>query len=39
MKHGWDDILRFLFDSVFVLAIFGLLFLVKTLFDLVRCLL
>lgn len=25
MKHGWDDILRFLFNAVLVLAIIGLL--------------
>lgn len=36
MKHGWDDILRFLFNAVLVLAIIGLLFLVKLLFDFVR---
>ncbi len=35
MKHGWDDILRFLFNAVLVLAIVGLLFLVKLLFDFV----
>lgn len=31
MKHGWDDILRFLFNAVLVLAVIGLL-----LFDFVR---
>lgn len=36
MKHGWDDILRFLFIAVLILAIIGLLFLVKLLFDFVR---
>lgn len=36
MKHGWDDILRFLFNAVLALAIIGLLFLVKLLFDFVR---
>ncbi len=36
MKHGWDDILRFLFNDVLILAIIGLLFLVKLLFDFVR---
>nr|DAP92927.1 MAG TPA: hypothetical protein [Caudoviricetes sp.] len=36
MKHGWDDILRFLFNAVLILAIIGLLFLVKLLFDFVR---
>lgn len=36
MKHGWDDILRFLFNAVLVLAIIGLLFLAKLLFDFVR---
>lgn len=35
MKHGWDDILRFLFNAVLILAIIGLLFLVKLLFDFV----
>lgn len=33
MKNGWDDILRFIFNSVAVLAILGVLFLVKLLFD------
>ena len=36
MKNGWDDILRFIFNSVAVLAILGVLFLVKLLFDFVR---
>ena len=27
MKNGWDDILRFIFNSVAVLAILGVLFL------------
>ena len=36
MKHGWDDILRFLFNAVLILAIIGLLFLVTLLFDFVR---
>ena len=36
MKHGWDDILRFLFNAVLVLAIIGLLVLAKLLFDFVR---
>lgn len=30
MKNGWDDILRFIFNSV------GVLFLVKLLFDFLR---
>ena len=29
MKHGWDDIFHVLFNFVWVLAILGLLFLVK----------
>ena len=33
MKNGWDDILRFIFNLVTVLAILGVLFLVKLLFD------
>ena len=36
MKNGWDDILRFIFNLVIVLAILGVLFLVKLLFDFVR---
>ena len=36
MKNGWDDILRFIFNLVTVLAIFGVLFLVKLLFDFLR---
>lgn len=36
MKNGWDDILRFIFNSVAVLAILGVLFLVKLLFDFLR---
>ena len=36
MKNGWDDILRFIFNSVSVLAILGVLFLVKLLFDFLR---
>ena len=28
MKNGWDDILRFIFNLVTVLAILGVLFLV-----------
>ncbi len=36
MKRGWDDILRFLFNAVGVLALLGLLFLIKLLFDFVR---
>lgn len=35
MKNGWDDILRFIFNLVTVLAILGVLFLVKLLFDFV----
>lgn len=30
MKNGWDDILRFIFNSVAVLAILGVLFLILT---------
>lgn len=36
MKHGWDDILRFLFNAVLILAGIGFLFLMKLLFDFVR---
>ena len=36
MKHGWDDILCFLLNAVFVLAVIGLLFFAKLLFDFVR---
>lgn len=36
MKNGWDDILRFIFNSVAVLTILGVLFLVKLLFDFLR---
>lgn len=36
MKGDWNDILRFLFNSVFVLAILGFLFLIKLLVDIVR---
>ena len=36
MKNGWDDILRFIFNFVTVLAILGVLFLVKLQFDFVR---
>ena len=36
MKHGWDDILCFLFNAVLVLAVIGLLFFAKLLFDFVR---
>lgn len=36
MKNGWDDILWFIFNLVTVLAILGVLFLVKLLFDFVR---
>ena len=36
MKNGWDDILRVIFKLVTVLAILGVLFLVKLLFDFVR---
>ena len=36
MKNGWDDILHFLFNAVLVLAILGLLFLVKLFFDFMR---
>lgn len=33
MKNGWDDILRFIFNSVVILAILGVLFLIKLLFG------
>ena len=36
MKNGGDDILRFIFNLVTVLAILGVLFLVKLLFDFLR---
>jgi hypothetical protein len=36
MKRGWDDILHFLFNAIGILAILGLLFLIKLLFDFVR---
>ena len=36
MKNGWDDILRVIFNLVTVLAILGVLFLVKLLFDFLR---
>ena len=36
MKNGWYDILRFIFNLVTVLAILGVLFLVKLLFDFLR---
>ena len=36
MKNGWDDILRFIFNLVTVLAILGVLFIVKLLFDFLR---
>ena len=39
MKNGWDDILRFIFNLVTVLAILGVLFLVKLLFDFLRLIL
>lgn len=36
MKRGWDDILHFLFNSVFILTILGFLFLIKILIYIVR---
>lgn len=39
MKHGWDDVLHFLFNAACILAVLGLLFLVKLLFDFIRWLL
>lgn len=36
MKGDWNDILRFLFNSVFVLAILGLAFLIKLIIDIVK---
>ena len=36
MKHGWDDILRALFNDIGILAILGLIFLIKLLYDFMR---
>lgn len=36
MKRGWDDILHLLFNAIGILAILGLLFLIKLLYDFVR---
>ena len=36
MKNGWDDILRFIFNSVVILAILGVLFLIKLLIRFLR---
>jgi hypothetical protein len=36
MKNGWDDILRFIFNSVVILAILGVLFLIKLLISFLR---
>lgn len=36
MKHGWDDILRALFNAIGILAILGLIFLIKLLYDFMR---
>lgn len=36
MKRGWDDILRALFNAISILAILGLLFLIKLLYDFMR---
>lgn len=36
MRHGWDDILHLLFNAIGILAILGLLFLIKLLYDFVR---
>ena len=39
MKNGWDDILRFIFNLLTVLAILGVLFLVKLLCEFLRLIL
>lgn len=36
MKRGWDDILHLLFNAIGVLAILGLIFLIKLLYDFAR---
>ena len=36
MKNGWEDILRFIFNSVVILAILGVLFLIKLLISFLR---
>lgn len=36
MKNGWDDILRFIFNLVVILAILGVLFLIKLLISFLR---
>lgn len=36
MKRGWDDILRTLFNAIGILAILGLIFLIKLLYDFMR---
>lgn len=36
MKRGWDDILHLLFNVAGTLAILGLIFLIKLLYDFVR---
>ena len=36
MKRGWDDILHLLFNVAGILAILGLIFLIKLIYDFVR---
>lgn len=36
MKRGWNDILHLLFNTVGILAILGLIFFIKLLYDFVR---
>lgn len=36
MKRGWDDILYLLFNAIGILAILGLIFLIKLIYDFVR---
>lgn len=36
MKRGWDDILHLLFNAVGILAILGLIFFIKLLYDFVK---
>ena len=33
MKRGWDDILHLLFNAIGILAILGLIFLIKLIYD------
>ena len=36
MKRGWDSIVHLLFNAVGILAILGLIFLIKLLYDVAR---